>query len=137
MTQHEYRPTIVSSCACILDDVLGDMAQKRTSRKANGKAQKPDPDEIRLPIEHVVAEEYVTSQFSNHMVVQAGAHECYLSFFEIVPPILLETQKEALKDIKGVNAVCVGRITIPSGRLPDLISALQSSLEKQKLAAGD
>ena len=74
-----------------------------------------------------------TATFSNYATVQNEGHEIYLSFFEIRPPLILgdeENKKKQLEELESVNAKCVSRIVMSTGRIPGLIQALQGQLVK-------
>src|SRR5829696_7668297 len=70
------------------------------------------------------------SRYAHHLIVQQGESEVLLSFFEVIPPLLVgspDEQKETLK--KGVRADCVARITVSKSRYPDFVRVLNSILE--------
>src|SRR5882724_2969231 len=58
------------------------------------------------------------SVYAHHMTVQPGECEILLSFFEIIPPLILGDPQVALERIKdsGVTAECVARVTIAKDR---------------------
>lgn len=87
---------------------------------------------ITLPIDWHFAEE-LHSRYANNVLVQAGQHEFIISFFEAQPPLLLgspEENKAKLKQMGSVRAECVSKIVVSPEVIPELISALQTELEK-------
>lgn len=71
------------------------------------------------------------SRYAQHLIVQRSQFEVVLSFFEVVPPVLLgtpEEQKELLKN--GVRADCVARIIVANNRYSDFVRAMSSILEQ-------
>jgi hypothetical protein len=72
------------------------------------------------------------SRYATNFVVQAGANEFMLSFFEARPPIItgsVEEVKAKIEQIESVKAICVARIIISREQMPNIIRALQSQLE--------
>jgi hypothetical protein len=71
------------------------------------------------------------SIFANHMTVQQNAEgEVTISFFEVVPPVMLGEMEERtaqLEKIESVDAECVTRIVITRNRLLAFIGALAES----------
>lgn len=68
------------------------------------------------------------SVYAHHMFIQPGENEIILSFFEIIPPLVLPGEaEERLKHIQetGVVAECVARITVAIDKLPIFANAMQ------------
>ena len=59
------------------------------------------------------------------MLVQMGDDEVTLSFFEIIPPIVMDAKTLE----KGVRADCVARITVARARYPDFVKAMAGVLK--------
>jgi hypothetical protein len=94
------------------------------------EAEKGTP--IAVPIEFSFPES-LQSRYSNNFLVQHSDGEFIISFFEVLPPVVLgEPQQviEQLRQIKSVRADCVARIIVPSEKMPDLIRVLQDNLER-------
>lgn len=90
-----------------------------------------DPPDLALPIDWHVPEN-LTTRYATHFVVQQTAQEFILSFFEIMPPIILgddTEQRQAFTDIGSIRANCVGRIVCSPVRAAALIDILQQNLE--------
>ncbi len=70
--------------------------------------------------------DHLVSGYATNMLVQAGEHEMYVSFFEAPPPVIL-----APEDVEGldyVRAECFARIIISPDRLALFIEVLQKQL---------
>lgn len=91
--------------------------------------QNGDQVAIELPIDFHVPEGYV-SRYATNLVVQHTEHEFIITFFEIVPPLILGTNKEdKLRNLDAIRAECVGRIIVARDRMPDFVEALRINLE--------
>ena len=83
-----------------------------------------------LPIEWYVPETTIT-RYANNFVVQHTENEFFISFFEIVPPVVLGTPEQVqdrLQRIHAVDARCVTRIVLTSERAKELAKILQTNL---------
>jgi hypothetical protein len=99
------------------------------------------PKLFAIPIDWQFPEKLET-KFANHLLVQFDQNEFYISFFEMIPPLLLgtdEEQKKILGSLKSIPAKCVSRIVVSKERMPSFIKALQTHAEKHigKLIASD
>ena len=85
-----------------------------------------------VPIKHELIDD--RSIFANHLVVHnTDEGEFFLSFFEVVQPVLLGTpdeQREQLESINEVKAKCVSRIVISADRVPGFIGAIAERYER-------
>jgi hypothetical protein len=84
-----------------------------------------------IPIEWHFPEN-VKPHYASNFIVQHTAHEFYLSFFILPPPIILGTAEERqaqAKEIKSARAEAVARVVIAADRLPEFIEALQENLK--------
>lgn len=91
-------------------------------------------DGIILPIEWHYPEGLV-SRYATNIVVQHTDQEFIISFFEVLPPVVLgspEEQKAKTEQIKSVRGECVARIIISVDRMPEFVEALQNNLEKYR-----
>ena len=71
--------------------------------------------------------EALIGRYANHVIVQAGAHEVNILFYEIRPPMLMgssEQVQEQAKHISSVKAECVSRVIVPVNIVPNLLAAL-------------
>jgi hypothetical protein len=61
--------------------------------------------------------------------VQAGEEEVTLSFFEIVPPLVIAETKEQMEILReqGISADCIARITIAKNRFPSFVEAIKEN----------
>jgi hypothetical protein len=85
-----------------------------------------------VPIEwHTPAE--IVSRYASNLVVQHTQHEFIISFFEVLPPILLglpEERQTQLEQIESVQAQCVARIVVAANRMPEFVKVLQDNVEQ-------
>ena len=117
------------------------MADKKKSQEGKASAGKQSPQEagqfaMQLPVEWHY-DPGIVSRYTNNLMVQVGQRECYLSFFELRPPVLAGSQEDIerqAKEIKSVRAECVARVVMAHELLPSIIQALQNVWEK-KLSA--
>ena len=75
------------------------------------------------------------SHYANHMIVQSGAYEVVISFFETQLPLLFGSPEESKKQIKKlglIHAECVSRISIPPEIVLILVNALKNGLESYR-----
>jgi hypothetical protein len=72
----------------------------------------------------------VETAFANHFTVQLSAHgEVLLSFFEIVPPLILgdaEERQRKIEAVKEVTARCVARIALSGERFQEVAATMAS-----------
>ena len=90
------------------------------------------PDRIAVPFEWNFPQS-VQSRYANNILVQHSEHESIVSFFEVIPPILLgEPQQvsEQLKQIKSIRGNCVARIIVATEKMPEFIKVLQDNLRQ-------
>ncbi len=91
-----------------------------------------DPtNEKQVPIEWHIPEDLI-SGYATNMVVQHSEQEYVLSFFELLPPIILGTPQELekLDTMSSVRAECIARIIVSAERMPKFIQVLQQTLER-------
>ena len=72
----------------------------------------------------------LSGRYAQQLMVQPVENEVVLSFFEVVPPIMLGTPEERMAVLaKGVQAICVARIVIANNRYPDFVRAMTEIME--------
>jgi hypothetical protein len=74
--------------------------------------------------------EGIRTRFATNLVAQHTDHEFIVTFFEVLPPILVgtpEMQKQQVEAITEVRGTCLARIVIPASRMPDFIQVLQEN----------
>lgn len=104
------------------------MAKKKSSRPTD-----EEPRDLYLSIDW--GDGSGPGGYANHLLVQEGEHEFYLSFYDLRPPTTLgEDPKDAYERLKGskIRPQCVGRIVIAKDRLEDFAEAINSTIEKSK-----
>lgn len=87
---------------------------------------------FRLPIEWHIPDT-VAPRHATNVVVQQLEHEFVISFFELIPPIILgspEEQEQQVRNLKAVRATCVARIVVSANRMPGFVNALQNGLDR-------
>ena len=92
---------------------------------------------ITLPIEWHVSDS-IQSRYATNVLVQAGQYEFIISFFEAQIPLFAgqpEENKAMLEQLGAIRAECVGRIIVAAEQLPNIINALQASLEAYRASA--
>ena len=75
----------------------------------------------------LVVPDGLTTRYVNYVMVQAGEHDFYLNFCEVVPPAITGTPeeiKDKAKRLKYINATCVARIAIAKNLMPKLLEAM-------------
>lgn len=91
-------------------------------------------DTINIPLRWHIPDNIV-SRYATNMTIQEGENEFIISFFEVIPPILLgppDARAKKIKDLKEINAECVARVIVAADKLPSFIDAMQSNLEIYK-----
>jgi hypothetical protein len=71
----------------------------------------------------------ITTRMANHVIVQADHSGWFLSFFEAIPPMLLGSKEDVIKQLEGIQSVpaeCVARIFLPGERAQDFVNAIQN-----------
>jgi len=76
--------------------------------------------------------EGTVSRYATNMVVQHSEQEFILSFFELLPPIILGSPQELekLEMMSSVRAECIARVIVSTERIPKFIQVLQQTLER-------
>lgn len=82
-----------------------------------------------VPLRYVAPHDMKTI-FSNHLLVNNTSSEFFLTFYEILPPLLLEDTQQELAKIESVEAKAVARLGIPADRMQGFIEALQKNYSK-------
>lgn len=84
--------------------------------------------------------ESVRSTYANNLVVQSDEHCLYLSFFEVVQPVILGTQEDMqakLDEISCIQAQCAAKVVIPNGKAMEFLQVLLTQMQRQGLVAGE
>lgn len=85
-----------------------------------------------LPIEWNVPDGTV-ARYATNMVVQRLENEFLISFFEILPPMVLGEPSEISKKLKQINSVtanCVAQIIVSAEKMPAFVDALDNSIKR-------
>ncbi len=70
-------------------------------------------------------------RYVHHLLIQPGENEMILSFFEVVPPLLIGSEEERRLTLReGIRAECVARIIVAKARYPAFVEAMQSVLQE-------
>jgi len=89
--------------------------------------ENPNDETVAIPIDWHVPDSMV-SRYATNITVQRTEHEHIISFFEINPPLIIgpkEAVMAGLKEMDAVKAICVARVVVANGRMPNFILALQ------------
>ena len=92
-----------------------------------------------LPIVYEVPDD-LGAQYATNLVIQHSNHEFVLSFFEIIPPVILGSPEERvaqLKDVTAVRARCLARIVVAAGRMQGFVEAMQENLSNYLAQKGE
>ncbi|MBA3631495.1 MAG: hypothetical protein H0W58_01590 [Acidobacteria bacterium] len=74
------------------------------------------------------------SVYAHHLFIQDSETEVLLSFFEVIPPIIMQdagAMEERIKMLQeaGINAECVARITVSKHRFIEFAKAIETIKE--------
>jgi hypothetical protein len=78
--------------------------------------------------------------YANTLVTTADAHAVYLTFCQTIPPVMLGTVEEKLKqlaDLKDIRAMPVARLAVPIEAFRGVVASLQEqivNLDKMRAA---
>jgi len=93
--------------------------------------QENQPSQVAVPIKWHVPDN-LPSIYANNVVVQQGAYEFIISFFEAKLPLTVGTPEEIrakLTQVESVPAECVARILVAPELVQQIIHALQTTLD--------
>lgn len=105
------------------------MANRRSVKENGDKSEKQVSRNI--PFTLVTPPELKTV-FSNNQWIQNTEHEFYITFTEVVPPLLQEGDREAFEKLESIESKVIARIVIPASRMGSFIKALQTNYDKYK-----
>ncbi len=94
-----------------------------------GNAEKQPADEkVGIPIEFDIPPD-LSTRYSNYVMVQKAELECFVTFFEIVPPPFVGSGEQLIEQIKNAKAVAKAqvRLAVPNelmARLAEVIRTL-------------
>ncbi|SRR6266487_1096681 len=97
------------------------------------------PDIINIPINWHVPDN-IQSQYATNVIVQAGQHEFFISFFEVKLPPFVGKPEEIMSHFQRlgyIQADCVGRIIMSVEEIQNFINALQTSLDAYRSTQSD
>lgn len=97
------------------------------TRRTTAKKLSIQGQSVKASLEYVIPDNF-PSRFATHMIAQVSDNQCYLSFFEAKPPIVLTDG--AAKDIKVVRANCVSQVIIGTETLRKVVAVLQELSDK-------
>jgi hypothetical protein len=97
-----------------------------TLTKARGHVR-----EAQIPLEWYVPEELPT-YYATNLVIQHTRHEFFITFFEVVPPIMLGKTPEEIERIESVRARALTRVAVSPERLEEFIQVMQDNLAKYR-----
>jgi hypothetical protein len=86
------------------------------------------PESVAASIRWMIPES-ITPQYATNFVVQRMQHEYLISFFQLLPPLLIgdpEQVLEMLKQNSTLEAKCIFQVMIAEDRLSELTALLES-----------
>jgi len=90
--------------------------------------KEPTPTEMEVRLNFRIPPR-TPSFYAHQMYIQQGQNEVVLSFFEVIPPVMLEPPNEervkAILEV-GLLAECVARVTVAKGSFPAFAKAMQT-----------
>lgn len=92
----------------------------------------PKRIERQIPIDWFVSQE-IKTRYANNVIIQHSNNEFVLSFFEVLPPLLIGSHEEVqaqLAQMRSAHAECVARIVMNPQQVKNLARALQENLQK-------
>jgi hypothetical protein len=90
----------------------------------------PPTDEKSLPIRFDTSE---APRYATNLVVQHTDHEFIISFFQVMPPLLVgppEAKAEQVKQLTEIKGTCVGRVIVPATRMHEFVEVFKANFEK-------
>lgn len=85
---------------------------------------------VGIPLEWRVPEDLQT-HFATNIVISHSEAEFFLTFFEVVPPLILG-DLEKLHTLESVPAQAVARIAVAADRMEGIIDAMRQNLENYR-----
>src|SRR3972149_4039234 len=110
----------------------GDTLEQRELAPTAMTDEKEKPNDAIVPL--IISwrfPEGLSTRYANQMTVQITPTECVLSFFEILPPVLLgspEENKKTLAEMGSIPANCVARIVVSRERIREFVKTLDKSV---------
>jgi hypothetical protein len=83
-----------------------------------------------LKVEHHWGDQAVT-RFANEISIQQGQGVYYLSFYEVVPPVIIgspEEIAERIEKMKSIRAEGIVRVVVPAEKMAEFANILQITL---------
>jgi len=97
------------------------------------------PDKVEMEEFSVEHQMPPVSQYCNHMIVQGDTECLYLTFFQLRPPVMLDTDLEVTKtpmepskERKTVKAMPVASVVIDRAKMQRFIDVLQQQVNVWK-----
>lgn len=91
-------------------------------------------DEMEVPVRFRIPVG-MASVTAHQIIIHTNPDGVLLSFFEVIPPVILnsasEEQKRAILQA-GVVAECVARITVPNSKYAEFVNVMQEVLDINK-----
>jgi hypothetical protein len=100
------------------------MAEEQATPK-----KESDPKVFVMPLEWEIPPSIATI-YANNVIVQYGENECYVLFFEGMPPFVTGTPEqmaEQYEKMKSVKTKCVARVALPRAVMPKVVKMLHDN----------
>jgi hypothetical protein len=112
--------------------LYGSVCFEGIANMSDNGANENEEQPVAIPIEWHVPETLV-SRYATNLTVQRAEHETIISFFELPPPLILGTPADIraqMQELPSVRAVCVARLIVANGRMPDFVRVLQGVIRE-------
>lgn len=83
----------------------------------------------KIPLEWIIPEG-MEIVFANHMLITDVDGQMIVTFFQAVPPIVLEGESKKADSIEKVPAMAVARLAIPPQQMPSIIDAFKRRYDR-------
>lgn len=73
--------------------------------------------------------------YATNLVVQHTLHEFIVTFFEVIPPLLIgtpEMKKQQLESVREINGTVLARIAVSASRMEEFVQVLSDNLKTFK-----
>jgi hypothetical protein len=94
--------------------------------------ESPNQNEIEVPVRFRILPG-MASVTAQQLLIHTSPDSVLLSFFEIIPPVILDTNTEEQKKAilqAGVVAECVARVNIPKSKYAEFVNTMQVVLKE-------
>ncbi len=72
----------------------------------------------------------LATRYASEVSVQVTRGGCFISFFDVIPPVLTGTPEEnrtRLEQMQSIRAECVARVFVPAYKLAEIVNLFQNA----------